>query len=520
MARVDVRWALLGLTPLVTTAGAAAAPPAPPAPPVTLTADDACELRASATEDWTPAPAGTSVALGSWVRPRPGGELSLTFSDGVTAHLGAGASVSFAPRAWVPGEGGVNGGKPSHASQLMLRSGELTAHVPAAAPGPGTEPRALLVAAGGSAQVADWRGTVRIATTDDGVLATATDGAALVGSNGRWLTISAGSGAILKPRASPEIHHNLVTAPEWSTADSSPAFALVQIGTPASFTLGWAAVDRATRYRVFLASDPGMTHVLSTIEAGAGTKVATAQLAPGRYYATVEAASVDGLVGMPSVVRPLRIATMSLPPGASMARDGAILMPERTAIILDDPSGLDLALQPVSETRLVASANIPSAALTFLAAPPRLKLGTERQLVAFVKDTASGTITTLTLAQRQLRARVELSPKAAHWPENDVTARVTVEDPSGRIDVTSEDPQMRVRINIDEVKVRWARSGNTWVSHIPPAVPPGPWVVSVVAVDRTGNSIGEGYLEVAGPPRPAGSDHRAAADKTEVKILH
>jgi hypothetical protein len=127
-------------------------------------------------------------------------------------------------------------------------------------------------------------------------------------------------------------------------------------------------------------------------------------------------------------------------------------------------------------------------------------------------------VVNLTLAERQLRARIELGPRFAHWPENDVIGRVTLEDPSGRIDPSSEEPKMHVKVNVDEIPVKWTRSTGFWFAHIPPSIPPGPWVVGVVAMDSEGNTIGEGYLEVTGPPRPSGTD-RAGADKTEVKVV-
>jgi hypothetical protein len=295
----------------------------------------------------------------------------------------------------------------------------------------------------------------------------------------------------------------------------------VQNGALASFSLGWGPVAGAAHYRVRLADDAAMTHVRATIDAGALTHTTTQQVAAGRYYAEVEGAGADGLFGLPSPVRPLRVASMTLPAGASFARDGAILMPERTAILLDDVDGLELALQPVSDwsgARQTQAA--PSAVgLTFLPATARLKLGTEKQLVAFVRDAASKTTTTLTLAQRQLRARIELGPSGAHWPESDVTARVTLEDPSGRIDVSGQDPRFHVRINVDEVAVAWTKVGTSWSAHVPPAVPPGPWVVDVAVSDPAGNVLGEGFLEVAGPPLPTGAP-RPSSDKTEVKILH
>jgi hypothetical protein len=507
-------WAALALTSTPALAGA------PPPPPVTLTANDPCDVKAASAADWTPAPAGTEIAVGGSVRPRGGGELTLSFSDGIEVHLGTGANATFAPRAWVPGEAGVHGAKPVRASQLLLRSGELTARVPV--PEGEAEHQALLVSAPGGTQIGDWRGTVRVLPGDDGVLVTALDGAAMVGSSGKWLTIMGGSGAVLRPRTGPEVHHNVVAAPAWAKVDSSPAFSLVQTGAQASFTLAWSPVDRATKYRIRLATDQAMTHILSTTDAGAATRTTTPQVPPGRYYATVEAAGVEGFVGPPSDARSMRVASMSLPPGASVARDGAILMPANAAITFDDPAGLELALRPVGDGRTASAAIVsssPTSALTFTPAPPRLKLGTDHLLVAFLKDTASGSVSNLTLAERQLRARVEIGPKFARWPDNQVIARVTLEDPSGRVDISQEEPTMRVKINVDDVAVPWTKSQGFWFAHIPPAIPPGPWLVGVIATDRAGNPIGEGYLEVAGPPRPAGSDH-IATDKTEVKITH
>jgi len=482
---------------------------ATPAPPAVVVADDPCDVRSTAEGDWVATAAGTALAIGSSVRPRSGGELSLSVGEGITVHLGAGSSAALAPRAWVPGELGVNGGKPVHAAQFVLHGGELTTHI-----SPGGEARAVLVTSGTS-QAADWRGTLRVSVaSDSSVLAAAIDGAALVGSNGRWLSIYAGSGAVLRAKAAPDTHHTLVAAPAWSTTDSSTPFSLVQGGAPASFTLAWAPVDRAVRYRVQVASDPLFTHVLSTTDAGTSTRVTTGALPPGRYFVSLDAAGVDGMYGLPSAVRPLRVASMTLPPEAAVARDGAIVLPERSAITLDDAAGLELAMQPVTEHRVA----LPTAALTYQPAPARLTLGNERQAIMYVRDSATGTVTNLTLARRELRARVEVGPRTARWPENEVTAKVILEDPTGRVDVSQEAPKLRVKINVDEVKVDWTRAGNEWSCRIPQAIPPGPWLVSVVADDRAGNEIGAGYLEVDGPAPPTHGER--GADKTEVRIIH
>jgi hypothetical protein len=123
------------------------------------------------------------------------------------------------------------------------------------------------------------------------------------------------------------------------------------------------------------------------------------------------------------------------------------------------------------------------------------------------------------LGRRELRANVDLCPKRARWPEDPVSIRVQLVDPSGRIDPATESLTFETTVNLDAVRVEWHRLGAVWWARLPPQPVLGPSVVRVTARDSRGLPIGEGHLEVDmdRPKQPTGP---RGPDTTEVRVIH
>jgi hypothetical protein len=103
----------------------------------------------------------------------------------------------------------------------------------------------------------------------------------------------------------------------------------------------------------------------------------------------------------------------------------------------------------------------------------------------------------LTLAHRELRADVSLTPKSPP-PGVPIEVRATVWDPSGRIDPAAEPVTLQALHDIDPIPVAWQRTGNTWTARIGVSRTLAPSVVRVVVKDARGTEIGRGFLEIDG----------------------
>jgi hypothetical protein len=114
-------------------------------------------------------------------------------------------------------------------------------------------------------------------------------------------------------------------------------------------------------------------------------------------------------------------------------------------------------------------------------------------------DPALGAEARLVLAQRQLRADVDLQPRRAHWPSDPIDARVVVSEPSGRTDVADEKISIEALLDLTPLPVAWEQRGTTWTGRIAPRPTAGPSVVRVVVKDAGGSEIGRGFLEIDTP---------------------
>jgi hypothetical protein len=113
-----------------------------------------------------------------------------------------------------------------------------------------------------------------------------------------------------------------------------------------------------------------------------------------------------------------------------------------------------------------------------------------------LRDPISHAEARLVLVRRQLRADVELSPVRARWPDDPITVRIRVSDPSGRIDASTEPVFVEATLGLDPIVVQWGHQGAIWTGHIVPRAIPTPSVVRVVVKDSRSEEIGRAFVEL------------------------
>jgi hypothetical protein len=215
----------------------------------------------------------------------------------------------------------------------------------------------------------------------------------------------------------------------------------------------------------------------------------------GGYWAQVRAVGPEGIVGEWSPPRPLRVIHYSLPDGASVARDGAIVVPPHAAVTLGDAAGLEMAY---------ATSSGPSPVpLYWSPVSSALRLPDDANMrVIHLRDPALGQETSLVLCKRALRVDVEIQPRDPK-PGVPLDVRAVAWDPTKRLDPTQEKVTLEATVDLDPLPVAWQQAGNTWTGRIvrPPSF--HPTVIRVVARDSFGSEIGRGFVEIADASQPS-----------------
>jgi hypothetical protein len=452
--------------------------------------------RADGADDWQDAPTGTVLATGTTVEASTGEPLEMRLPDGVVVVLQPGASGKWAAPSRLSSE-------TNHLVQgyhLVLLDGELDVRTP---PGPkGTHALLLSTRAG---TLTCWRGKVHVVAHEDATAATLFDGALVVGSTNKWVPVYGMAGIVMGKGVDAGKSRPIPDAPRWDTASRGlHTLAVVPSGTSATLGVAWTPVPGAARYDVDVAADAEGAQTLQHATATdpsftvvrSAANAATAAGGGGGAWVHVRAVSADGLVGEWSAPRALRVVGYALPAGAFVARDGAVVLPEKTVLVPSSPDGIEVAYEDVvSFAGRVRGVPLywakPGGTLT-LHAPSETPMR-----IVHVRDTASGDETQLVLARRELRANIDISPRNAR-PGDPVNARVVVWDPSGRIDPAVENLTVEALFDLDPLAVNWQRSGNLWTARFGTRRTDVPSVVRVVVRDSLGIEIGRGFLELAG----------------------
>ncbi|MGH7296298.1 MAG: hypothetical protein ACRELB_15265, partial [Polyangiaceae bacterium] len=418
--------------------------------------------------------------------------------QGETVVLPDGVVVAFEPNTtarWA-GSGKIASetAKWTQGFHLDLTDGEIDVAMPEAARGA----HALLVSTR-AGTLTDWRGRMHLVVRGDTTSVAVYDGALVVGSRGQSFPVHDPEALVLHKGAAPEKGRTMPAAPSWAAASGGAApFAVIPEGATTALGVAWVPAAGAASYRVQIGTDEGMTRIVQRAAVG-DPRFSIASPPPGvHYFAQVRSVGQDGIVGPWSTRHAVRVAHFRLPAGAFVARDGAVVLPYGVALPLTDGDGLELAYENVRPGPRLAP---PVLYWSRLAGPLRTTEDAPIR-IAHLRDTALGVETRIVLAKREIRAQVDMEPRNAA-PREPIDVRVTVWDPSGRIDVASERITLQATKDLDPVPVAWQRMGNVWTGRIGPRSATFASVVRVVVKDGLDEEIGRGFLEFQGATAPS-----------------
>ncbi|MEI7891480.1 MAG: FecR domain-containing protein [Myxococcales bacterium] len=444
--------------------------------------DAATIVRGSATtrieggRDWSTVSSGQLVAVG--VTLRTGSQpVELSLSDGVHIAIEPESEAKWMAPGRLPTE--TNGW--AHGAHLELHAGALTAQVP-------SEPRgthAFLVSTK-AGTLTGWRGSVHVTVREEMTAVAIYEGALIVGSNGQGFAVFDGAGVVMRKGLNPDRARTVPAPPSWLSTNASMVLAMGD--KPASLEFSWASVPNAASYGIEIGTEPTMVdRIVRATTQTTRHSLLDLSTGSGRHFARARCVDSMGIVGLWSVLRPLRVVRLTAPPGTVLAQDGAMVLPPGHSAKLVDNSGLQVAYE---------SPEGNGADLEWVAAPTELRLGSGAHWV-HLRDPAIGARTRVLMTPRQLRARVTILPKRARWPRDPLDVTVVVDDPSGRVDASREPITFESLLNIDPLPVAWVKQGTTWTARIAPRLLRAPSVVRIYVKDSYGIEIGGGFLEIS-----------------------
>ncbi|HEV3191890.1 MAG TPA: hypothetical protein VGY54_15370, partial [Polyangiaceae bacterium] len=438
-------------------------------------------VRPDGAHEWRDTTTADVLTAGISVQASTDAPLEMNLPDGVSVTLEPGSLAHWQPPAKLPSE--VNTW--THGYHLVLIEGELEVRMPLAPKGA----HAFLVSTK-AGTLTDWRGQLHVKVHDESTAAAIYEGALVVGSNGIGFPVYDGAGILIRRGVNPDKSRVIPASPQWD--DASGGFALEPGGAPSPVRLSWQTVPNVASYRVEIAADQTMVRVIDRVTTSDPNCTTTNLLEPGKYWAHVRAVGKEGIVGAWSAPRLVRVVRYELPEGAFVAADGAIVMPDDASVFVPGSEGLQVAYEPTSA--LTRHVKIP---LYWSTLAGGLRLSKDAPVrVVHLRDPTSGAETRVVLARRQLRARVELAPSNARWPLDPIDARITVTDPSGRLDLGVEPVFVEATLDLIPLGVAWQRSGSIWTGRIAPRHISDPSIVRVVVKDGRGAEIGRGFVEL------------------------
>jgi hypothetical protein len=476
-------FALLSAVPIVLLAAdTLAAPP----PDLAIIVSGAGRIRTEHASDWSPTHVGETIPAGAIVEASGEAPIEVRFPDDVALTMEPGATALWHSRGRLPTE--HNGWYIGF--HIEQRAGEIDVRIPTSAK---KGERAFLVSSK-AGTLTDWRGSLHVTVAGETTAAAIYEGALVVGSNGVGFPVFDATAVLIRKGTAPEKSHGIPPAPTWPATTppgTTPPLALIPEGREATVGFAWTPVAGASSYRVEVATDPVMVETIErqTVE-GTSYTVKRPSMG-GRYYVRVRAVSTDGIVGAWSKPRALRVVKYVLPPGASVAPDGAVVLSDQATVRLVDPSGLDVAFQSAP-----AGAPPPRVVLQWVPAPNSIALSSIGTRYAHIRDPSLGVETTLVLARRELAADIAMCPKRPTWPSDSIIIRVVAHDPSHRVDPAGEMLTMDTTVNLSPTLLSWHHLGAEWWARLDSQPVAGDIVVRVTVRDSGGHVLGEAHLDV------------------------
>lgn len=429
---------------------------------------------------------GDAIEAGATIKVPAGTSQRVVLEGGTQVTLYGGTEAVLGRPQWYPAE---EGSKAVRGSLVYLRSGAMTVRL---APDAAKPMAASVISTVGQTALI-WRGVTHVVARDGEMRVAVDDGSAYVGAETRWLRVKAGGALFMGKKAPPETYKSRLAAVESASCGEGG------LGVTAGSEKGrarvcWKPTAAASAYRVDIASDEQMTHLVESVEATTAASTVDARLAPGTYWARVFAIGADGVPSAASTAVPVKVLRAELPPGAVVANDGSIVLPPEGSLRMD-ATGLSAVTSPGQD---VPSAIMAARSRTaFTPAPATFGLAGHRVRVVRLRD-QTGSEARLVLTARELRARVTMTPDGARWPADPIDVSVDLEDPTHRLDPSKENVTCEVFVDSQPTAATWTREGGSFHARIAPMEGPGPWFVRVVVRDAAGADIGSRVVDLDG----------------------
>lgn len=392
---------------------------------------------------------------------------------GTIVDVAPGSEFSFEPSKRIPLGRRGEPDRPTRVVHLMHGSVDVT--VPATK----RDPTALMVRGPGKMSSVTRAGTSTFLAADDRSTAACRTGDMLVGVGNDWRPLKQGFARTLAPE-NPAAVPRPVLAPPAPSFDRSLLF--MRGSESGSAEARWQPVKNAASYDVRISRVDEKASVVVSHESTNATREALRSLAPGKYSIVVASVDKYGLPGAPSEPKTLRVAGLELPEGAVVKDDGTVVLAKEQRVRLLGSEGLEVSY---GTSRFFASA------------PTTLGLAHDESVVARLRAPGSPDETVIRLEPKGLRAKVQVSPRAAFWPTDSVNVTIDLYDASGRAVPDGVDVKPTVTINLEPVKLDWRRHGRSLQAAVPPSAAPGPWIIRAEVRDGRGELLGRDFLEVA-----------------------
>jgi len=128
-----------------------------------------------------------------------------------------------------------------------------------------------------------------------------------------------------------------------------------------------------------------------------------------------------------------------------------------------------------------------------------------------VRSDDPGSVSTVHVLRRALRADVRITPATPSWPNDPIDIAVTIADPTGQADTSKVEPQIHVLLGLTEVPLSWTHRDAIWSAHVEPRRMGGPVVLRVIANDEHGTQLGRNFVEIDEGVRQGTSERPASS---------
>lgn len=413
----------------------------------------------AATTDWT---VGETLAAG----PEHGEERQL--APGITVTLTPGTRV--VRRSPIR----VSGGSSTHAPSLELLEGRLEIEIAPSFP----SSRPVVVRAPRKVTAVIREGHSVIAADQGAVAIAALKGQVTAAMANSWRSLPEGSVRAFTAD-DPQGRVRPVLAAARPALSSQLVLAVPGLRRP-PVQATWEPVAGATGYDVVLhRQGPAGARLQRRVQVPKTTATFDA-LTPGAYTLTVRALDAWNVGGPPSDSVALRVIAVDLPSGAQVD-NGVVLLGRHQRVSFSHAEGLELSYDDAAD---------------FVPVPNTVGLRRGHSVRVRLRQPGHPEEATLSMVAWTLEAEVELWPRLARWPRDQVTTRVRLRGHHAAVrDERAAKPE--ITINGKAVAARWSRRGNVLQATVPNPTTPGPWVVRVHVFDRYGDLIARDFLEVS-----------------------